>query len=80
MFAWRSILFGRELLQKGLKWQIGNGRNTRVWLDKWVQDPEVGMRTPWIKNITFDEPKDTAAGFYGGEKSLALGFMVFMEE
>ncbi|XP_048615950.1 uncharacterized protein LOC125588571 [Brassica napus] len=53
-FAWRSILFGRELLQKGLKWQIGNGRTTRVWLDKWVHDPEVGMRAPWIKNNTFD--------------------------
>ena len=53
-FGWRSIVFGRDLLQKGLKWQVGNGINTRVWLDKWVQDPEIGMRAPWIKNITFD--------------------------
>lgn len=53
-FAWRSILYGRELLQKGLKWQVGDGRNTRVWIDKWLHDPETGMRAPWRKNITFD--------------------------
>ncbi|KAG2305227.1 hypothetical protein Bca52824_033878 [Brassica carinata] len=45
-FAWRSMLFGRELLQKGLKIQIGNGANTTVWLDNWVDDPVEGMRTP----------------------------------
>ncbi|KAG2327368.1 hypothetical protein Bca52824_010096 [Brassica carinata] len=49
-FAWRSIIFGRELLQKGLKRQIGNGLNTRAWIDKWLLDPELGMRAPWIKN------------------------------
>ena len=53
-FAWWSILYGRELLQKGLKWSIGDGCNTRVWLDKWIEDPELGMRAPWVKNIRFD--------------------------
>lgn len=53
-FAWRSLLYGRELLIKGLKWQVGNGENTRVWIDKWVDDPNLGMRAPWIKNISFD--------------------------
>lgn len=53
-FAWRIIVYGRELLQKRLRISIGNGCNTRVWLDKWVEDPEVGMRAPWIKNISFD--------------------------
>ncbi|XP_013595032.1 PREDICTED: uncharacterized protein LOC106303259 [Brassica oleracea var. oleracea] len=53
-FAWRSLLFGRDLLQKGLQHRVGNGQCTRVWLDKWVDDPVVGLRAPWIKNITFD--------------------------
>ncbi|KAG2322831.1 hypothetical protein Bca52824_016044 [Brassica carinata] len=34
---------------------IGNGHDTLVWLDKWVYDPMIGMRVPWIKNITFDD-------------------------
>lgn len=37
-FAWRSLLFGRDQLSKGLKQEIGNRRSTKVWLDKWVDD------------------------------------------
>lgn len=48
-FAWRSIMYGKELLQKGLKWEIGNGRDTSVWLDNWLDDPIVGMRAPFRK-------------------------------
>lgn len=53
-FAWRSILFGRELLVKGLRREIGNGLNTNVWLHKWVHDPVEGFRAPWIKNYSFN--------------------------
>lgn len=52
--AWRSIIFGRDLLQQGLKRQIGNALKTSVWLDKWIDDPVMGMRAPWRKNVTFD--------------------------
>ncbi|KAG7549361.1 Reverse transcriptase domain [Arabidopsis thaliana x Arabidopsis arenosa] len=37
-YAWRSILYGRELLVQGLKTVIGNGEATNVWIDKWVFD------------------------------------------
>lgn len=47
-------MFGRDQLSKGLKQEIGNRRSTKVWLDKWVDDPEEGLRAPWIKNVSFD--------------------------
>lgn len=53
-YAWRSLIYGRELVKKGLKKSIGDGYNTSVWLDKWVDDPELGPRPPWIKCISFD--------------------------
>ncbi|XP_013594530.1 PREDICTED: uncharacterized protein LOC106302609 [Brassica oleracea var. oleracea] len=35
-YAWRSIIFGRQLLEKGLRRTIGSGDETSVWMDKWL--------------------------------------------
>lgn len=51
-YAWRSILFSRELLLPGLNKKIGNGRNTRVWTEQWLFDDR--MRAPLIKNNFID--------------------------
>ena len=53
-YVWKSLLFGRELLLKGLMYRVGNGRKTRVWANRWLDDPVEGLRAPWVKNITFD--------------------------
>ncbi|XP_018453816.1 uncharacterized protein LOC130507525 [Raphanus sativus] len=37
-YAWRSLLFGSELLKKGLIRSIGNGRSTYVWSQSWIMD------------------------------------------
>ncbi|KAG7532893.1 Endonuclease/exonuclease/phosphatase [Arabidopsis thaliana x Arabidopsis arenosa] len=51
-YAWRSILFGRELLQAGLRTVIGNGKQTYVWIDKWVYDGQ--NRRPMNKQRLVD--------------------------
>ncbi|XP_013660781.1 uncharacterized protein LOC106365824 [Brassica napus] len=53
-YVWKSLLFGRELLLKGLMYRVGIGRKTRVWANRWLDDPVEGLRAPWVKNITFD--------------------------
>lgn len=35
-YAWRSIIFGKELLERGLMKVIGNGQSTNIWIDKWL--------------------------------------------
>ncbi|KAL1199557.1 putative mitochondrial protein [Cardamine amara subsp. amara] len=51
-FAWRSILFDRELLSKGLFKTIGNGQNTKVWEDKWL--PDKFPRPPVKPSVPYD--------------------------
>ena len=35
-WVWKSILWGREALQKGLRWNIRNGRQVMIWNVPWV--------------------------------------------
>ncbi|XP_024172006.1 uncharacterized protein LOC112178017 [Rosa chinensis] len=38
-FSWRSIMKGRDLLKKGLRFQVGNGEDISIWNDPWVPLP-----------------------------------------
>lgn len=51
-YAWRSIVFGRELLVKGLRRNVGSGERINVWLDKWLFDST--PIAPLRKQIIFD--------------------------
>jgi len=51
-FAWRSIIHGRDLLEKGIMKNIGNGQSTSVWNDKWIFDK--APRRPFNKQSLFD--------------------------
>ncbi|CAL1397370.1 unnamed protein product [Linum trigynum] len=35
-FVWRSIMSAQELINKGVRWRIGNGVNVRIWGDRWI--------------------------------------------
>ncbi|KAL1194454.1 putative mitochondrial protein [Cardamine amara subsp. amara] len=36
-YGWRSILYGRDLLEHGISKQIGNGESFMVWTDPWIK-------------------------------------------
>ncbi|CAN6803503.1 unnamed protein product [Brassica oleracea] len=52
-YAWRSILFGRILLEKGLRRDVGSGEDINVWMDKWLFDevPKAPLRKPVLFNL-----------------------------
>jgi hypothetical protein len=37
--AWRGIIAGRAILEKGLRWSVGNGSQIRIWEDRWIPTP-----------------------------------------
>lgn len=42
-YAWRSLMAAQGGVQKGIRWQVGDGKNIRVWCDKWVPRPSTYM-------------------------------------
>ncbi|GAA0143649.1 hypothetical protein LIER_35779 [Lithospermum erythrorhizon] len=35
-FGWRSLLEGRKVLNKGVKWRVGDGKDIDIWKDPWI--------------------------------------------
>lgn len=37
-YVWRSIIYGRELIIKGMVMKFGDGKEIKVWIDNWIID------------------------------------------
>ncbi|XP_024041979.1 uncharacterized protein LOC112099106 [Citrus clementina] len=49
-YIWRSILWGTHVLQKGIRWRIGNGEQIHICRDNWIPRPET-FRPLSIQNL-----------------------------
>ena len=38
-YAWRSIYNSLEVIRKGVRWRVGNGKMIHIWEDKWLPNP-----------------------------------------
>ena len=38
-YAWRSIFNSLEVIRKGTRWKVGNGKRIHIWEDKWLPTP-----------------------------------------
>lgn len=39
-FIWRSFLWGREIIRRGIRWRIRNRKKTSVYNDNWLPRPD----------------------------------------
>jgi hypothetical protein len=58
-YTWRSILFGRELLVKGIRWGVGNGESINVLNDNCIP----GLSPGTFKTVE-ELPADTKVCFF----------------
>ena len=35
-YAWKSILIGRDVIQRGSRWRVGNGEKINIWQHRWL--------------------------------------------
>ncbi|KAF7823970.1 hypothetical protein G2W53_022114 [Senna tora] len=49
--TWCSLMAGKEVLNKGVRRSIGNGRSTGVWTDPWIpsNEPTIAIRPSHIE-------------------------------
>ena len=38
-YVWRSIMAAKEIVEKGSRWVIGNGKRLHIWEDRWIPTP-----------------------------------------
>ena len=56
-YTWWSIYNSLEVLKRGTRWRVGNGRRIHIWDDKWLPTPSTfKVITPPPLRITEDYP------------------------
>lgn len=45
-FSWRSILAAKDMLRRGIRWQIGSGTEVCTWSDPWLPKPPSFLPLP----------------------------------
>ena len=39
-YVWISIMAAKEIVEKGSRWCIGNGKSVEIWRDRWIPTPD----------------------------------------
>ncbi|KAL3846296.1 hypothetical protein ACJIZ3_003699 [Penstemon smallii] len=53
-FTWRSILEARPILERGMRWRVGNGLKIRIWGCRWLPRPNTFMVSSPRNTLPFD--------------------------
>lgn len=52
-YIWRSFMWSRELLNKGITWRVGNGQQIQTFRDNWIPGIHSSLRhvTPGFETV-----------------------------
>ncbi|KAK2652828.1 hypothetical protein Ddye_012684 [Dipteronia dyeriana] len=40
-FVWNSLILVKGLIDKGIRWQVGNGKSIKIYNDRWIPKPSL---------------------------------------
>ncbi|GJY73327.1 hypothetical protein Tco_0477758 [Tanacetum coccineum] len=52
-YIWRSLISVKEIVRKGCKWNIGDGRHVNVWEDYWLENHRCLGPKPFSCEVTY---------------------------
>lgn len=52
--AWASLLEGQNIIMGGAHWQVMNGKNIKLWVDRWLTALPTGHPSP-LAGVQFDQ-------------------------
>ena len=53
-YSWRSIHSSLEVIRRGTRWRVGNGKQIHIWEDRWLPTPSTyKVISPQIQNFEF---------------------------
>ena len=58
-FAWKSILFARNLVEREARWRVGDGKSIRIFHDSWLLNSPVGKVVSSQNSLAPDSTVDT---------------------
>lgn len=53
-YIWRSLIAAQEVIRKGCRKKIGDGRQTRIWEVPWLPNLEKGYMTTVMPEVLAD--------------------------
>lgn len=62
LYVWKSLLFGMEIIGKGIRYVLGDGSLVKMWNDPWIPDHPPRPREPNITPVRVNE-------FYNHDRS-----------
>nr|XP_023920446.1 uncharacterized protein LOC112031976 [Quercus suber] len=57
-FTWKSIMWSREVIEKGSFWGIGNGKSVQIYKDSWLPSPDGRISSP-VSHLTPESTVDS---------------------
>ncbi|GAU20573.1 hypothetical protein TSUD_33200 [Trifolium subterraneum] len=79
-YCWQSIQKASWILKRGCLWLIGNGQNTKIWEDRWI-NPQDGnsIWSPKPANTTLDKDLVSWQGTRDGNYTVRSGYHAQIE-
>jgi len=53
-YPWKSILHGHDVILRGARWRVGNGKSIQIWSHRWLPVKHPPMISSPVVDVLLD--------------------------